>query len=590
MVGHRASGKVAPGMDVRKSKVVLIGLSAVLALYYTLPFLMKLTWWGVRDWDLFTTIAAVPVGTILEYGQFPFWNPYLSGGNILFHHPEVAVLSPFFLLYLVFGAVVGLKLQVLIAYFLGFWGSMRLFRTLGMAKGAAVVAAVAYFGSVHFALHFAEGHMPFTHYAFLPWFVHFVLEGARDRRYLVGAVIAPALMILGNGAAVPLVYTLVFTSILLVLRAVQTRTFREISGFVISVGLALAVTAVKFLPMAVYMMRNRWPGEPEESIPLAALGKMFFGFEHSLFVQNFAGQKWAWHEYGMYISPLLVAVAVYAAARRFRQQWPWVVIVGFFLLLGLGNFAPWSPWAILTSLPGFASLRATGRAMHFVVLGVAVLGGIGLTCLAKRATEAAWGKVWRWVVYGVGGIIVATNLALVWPIMSEAFRQPPKEIERSSVFRHVVDREPKAYENYLANRGSLVSPWLSAYHPSRGLVGPNNEVFPEYVVSGDIQVYSREYTPNRITYSLDAGRLGGQLVIGMGYDPGWKAVDGRKLTEMQGLIAFRVTPGRQSVELVYRTPYFFTGFVISLLTIIGMVLFRKRLFGGPQQEQAHVSS
>ena len=106
--------------DITKHKLFTPGLSAILSLFYTLPFLLKITWWGGRDWDLFTTMAAVPVGSLVDYGQFPFWNSYLGGGNILFHHPEVAVLSPFFLLYLVFGAVVGLKLQVLICYVIGF--------------------------------------------------------------------------------------------------------------------------------------------------------------------------------------------------------------------------------------------------------------------------------------------------------------------------------------------------------------------------------------------------------------------------------------------------------------------------------------
>ncbi|HPI33708.1 MAG TPA: YfhO family protein, partial [candidate division Zixibacteria bacterium] len=519
-------------------------------------------------------------GTVLHYGQFPFWNPYLGGGNILFHHPEVAVLSPFVLLYFLCGPVVGLKLQVLIAYFLGFWGSLRLFRTLGMPRGSTVVAAVAYFGSVHFALHFAEGHMPFTHYAFLPWFVHFVLKGAEDRRNLLGAVVALALMILGNGAAVPLLYTLLATALLLALRAAQRRSPAEARVFLLAVGLALALAAVKVLPMIAYLAQNRWTGDPAEAIPWSALPAMFFGLKHSLFVQNFAGQKWAWHEYGVYVSPLLVAAGAYAAVARFRRHWPWVVFIAFFLLLGLGNFAPWSPWALLTGLPGFESLRATGRAMHFVILGAAVLGGLGLGCWEDRARAAARGGWLRGAVVAAGLLIAATNLALAWPIMSEGFRKPPKHVDRSPEFRQVVDAEPHAFENYLANRGSLVSPWLSAYHPSRGLVGPGI-VYSELFSGGEAKVYVRDYTPNRITYTLNGGGHGGELVIGMGYDPGWRATDGRTITENQGLIAFPVTPGRQTVVLVYRTPYFSHGAVISLLTLGGMVLWRRRLFGRP---------
>ena len=135
--------KLLKMMDLRKPNILYPLSLVALTIYYVFPFLKRLDYWGVRDWDLFTTIAALPVGSILEYGQFPFWNPYMGGGNILFHHPEVAVLSPFFLLYLVFGAVVGLKLQVGICYLIGFWGSFRLFERLGHSRPAALARAQA---------------------------------------------------------------------------------------------------------------------------------------------------------------------------------------------------------------------------------------------------------------------------------------------------------------------------------------------------------------------------------------------------------------------------------------------------------------
>ena len=81
---------------------------------FTLPFLLKWSYIGVGDWELFVTMAAVPAKTILHYGQFPFWNPYIGGGNILFAHPEVGILSPFFSLILIFGPIAGLKIQILL--------------------------------------------------------------------------------------------------------------------------------------------------------------------------------------------------------------------------------------------------------------------------------------------------------------------------------------------------------------------------------------------------------------------------------------------------------------------------------------------
>ena len=562
-------------MNGKKSHLTYPLIFFGLALLYTLPFLLKLNYWGVRDWDLFTTIAAVPAGTILQYHQFPFWNPYLAGGNILFHHPEVAVFSPFLLLYLIFGAVVGLKLQVLICYFLGFWGSHRLFTRLGISSFAALLASVAYFGSVHFALHFAEGHMPFTHFCFLPWFVYFILKSVERLRHSLVAGVVLAVMILGNGGAVPLLYTLTFSALLFILLTIEQHRVMYFIGFVVATVSGILLSAVKFLPMTVYLIRNKWEGNPDESIPLTALGKIFFGLTHSLFARNFAGQYWNWQEYGAYISPLLVLLALAALVFAFKKTRIWLVLAAFFLVLGLGNFGSFSPWALLSRLPGFDAARCTGRSFQFVILSFAGLRGFGYDLLDLRISES--GRRWsKTILPVVAVIIMGTNFVLAWPIMSSAFTHHPQDVYRSANFTQVIDKKMHAYENYLANRGSLISPWLSAYHPSRGLVDATNNVLPEYALSGTVKVESRQYTPNRIVYGLDAA-TDGELVIGMGYDPGWRAKDGRNVFEKNGVIGFPYEAGRSKVELYYRTPHFMVGLLITVLTGLAMVVAWRRL-------------
>jgi hypothetical protein len=563
-------------MTLTKSKLLFPLVSLVLAVYCTLPFLLRYDYWGVRDWDLFTTIAAVPVGTIVHYGQFPFWNPYLGGGNILFHHPEVAVLSPFLLLLLVFGVVVGLKLQVAVCYFLGFWGSLKLFTSLGASKAAAIMAAVAYFGSVHFALHFAEGHIPFTHYAFLPWFVYFILTAGQKRRNIILAGIALALMVLGNGAAVPLLYTLLFSFVFFGILSVQERQLTYIRNFAVATVTGLGAAAVKLVPMVVYMFQNKWEGNPDESIPLSALGSIFFGLKHSLFAKNFPQQYWNWHEYGHYLSPLLVILAVIALLVSFRKHMVWLLTALFFFLLGLGNFGSFSLWALLTRLPGFESLRCTGRAFQFVDLSVAALGAFGFDILRRKISHARSQRWLRYPLPAVAAVVIGTNLVLVWPIMSSAFTQKPKTVRRSPVFTHVIDRQAKTYENFLANRGSLITPWLSAYHPSRALVGPGDTVYMEHILEGRAEIRRRYYTPNRIEYEI-FGESNGKIVIGMGYDPGWRVDDGRRLWPEQDLLAFAFQPGLQRVVLRYRPPFFFAGLMVSLISLAGILFFWRRL-------------
>ncbi len=554
--------------------------SGILALYYTLPFLLKLSWWGGRDWDLFTTMAAVPVGSILDYGQFPFWNPYLGGGNILFHHPEVAVLSPFILLHLLFGAVVGLKLQVLICYFLGFLGSCKLGERLGLSKVASLLVAVGYFGSVYFALHFAEGHIPFTHFCFLPWLALFIFRSAENVKFLVGAGWVIALIVLGNGAAIPLLYSLSFLLLLLFLFSLTQKQYVLLQNMFTSMLLGLGLAAVKFLPMVIYLYQNKWAGNPDESVPLSALGSIFFGLKHSLYEQLIAGQVWGWHEYGAYISPLVVIMAVAALLTAWRRHWFWAVTALFFLLLGLGNFGWYSPWALLSNLPGFSSARCTGRAFQFVILPVVVLGAYGYDMLKKQFHSHTRRSLLNTALGISVAIVIGTNLLLAWPIMAGAFVQPPENVTRSETFRQVIDEHPQAYKNYLANRGSLITPWLSAYHPSRGLVDITNTVHREYVLSGKVDSLTADYTPNRIEYSFNAEQRG-TMVIGMGFDPGWRVGDGRELTEEQGLISFKFEEGRNSVVLTYRTPYFFTGLIVSLFSVVVsfVVLFRFRKHG-----------
>ncbi len=566
--------------DKRFNLFLLTSLS-MLAIYYTLPFLLKLNYWGIRDWDLFTTVTAVPVGAIVDYGQFPFWNPYLMGGNILFHHPEVAIFSPFILLHLLLGPVVGLKIQVLICYFLGLRGSYRLGRTLGMSPVAGFLMAIGYFGSIHFALHIAEGHMPFTHFCFLPWFVHFVLQSMQVRRKIIWAGVMLALMILGNGGAVPLLYTALFSLLLFALRSLSEKKISYLTHLALAALIGIGLSAVKFIPMVIYLAQNRWPGFPNESIPLSALGTIFFGLEHSLLVKNFPEQFWAWHEYAAYISPLMVVLAVFGLAAQFGKRYIWLVLMAFFLALGLGNFGAFSPWAILSSLPGFSSARATGRSFQFVILSAAVLGGFGFDWLRQGWLMAR--KKWRYVLYAVAIVIAGTNLVFAWPVMSESFKHPPQFVRRSPDFAQGIDSPDKPYKNFLANRGSVEAPHLSAYHRRPALLDPFNKVAPEYVISGRLKVNWREYTPNIITYNI-TGLQAGEMQLGMGYDVGWRAVDGRKLRDQQGLIVVPFDEGPQTIELRYRTPYFYLALAIWIVCIAAAVWLYRRWSNDPAGE------
>jgi hypothetical protein len=418
--------------------------------------------------------------------------------------------------------------------------------------------------------------MSFTHFCFLPWLLYCLSEDTPRLRSVVLGAVALALMVLGSGAGVPLLWTLSLCVVWGVLRAIQAGNPRLLGRMALTVVLGLMLAAVKFVPMLVYAFGHLWPGSPGEFVPPGLLTAIFLGFDHSLLATNFEGQLWAWHEYGAYVSPILIALAAVGLARRFRAAWIWLGVLIFFFLLGLGNFGWLSPWSLLSALPGFASARCTARSFQFVILALAVLGGFGFDALYREATRSVRAHGWRYLLALAATVVVVTNVVLAWPIMASALRAAPQTIEPDREFTHVLDESPQLYANFLANRGSLTTPWFPLYHPARGLAQSDGTVLREYIKTGSAQILKADYTPNRIEYELISDSPG-DMVIGMGYDPGWRARDGRTVRSDQGLILVSFASGKDEFTLIYRPPYLVLGLILSLLALAVSVWLWRRV-------------
>ena len=547
------------------------------ALVFTLPFLLKWNYIGPRDWELFITMAAIPARSILYYGQFPFFNPYLAGGNILFAHPEVAVLSPFFVIILIFGAIGGLKLQVLLVYFLGFWGSWLFARRLGLSEISSYLVSFVYFGSSYFALHFSAGHMPFTHFCFLPWVLYFLLKADDNRKYLLAGALSLALMVLGNGAAIPFLYTSFFSGVFILLYSIEKNSYRYLKYYFFVIISGLFFSAVKFLPMSIELSHFPWSGKPDDFTPIGIIPSAFFSFDQYIFRELGSGFNWTWHEYGAYISPILVILAVVGLLYRFRACRLWLVTTIFFFVFGLGHFSDYSLWDLFLKLPGFASIRVPSRAFQFVVLSLAIMGGFGLDFIIVRLKNSV--SSIKYIAAVLVGLIFVGNFLINLPSFKTIDYKLPTKEKFNKEFRQEIGDAKNIYRSFQQNRGSLLSPWLSAYKESRGLVSKDNRVAMEYVMAGNLDVISRHYTPNRIEYEISP-KTNGKIIFGMGYDRGWSCTDGRKLSSEHDLLSSEFYKNDRTIILTYRTPWFYTGLAITLLTILlFMLIIFNRYFG-----------
>src|SRR3990167_557210 len=94
----------------------------ILSLIILYPIFKNITYLGTGDWDQHFFYNAVPRKTILSFYQIPLWNPYYCGGNVLLAHPESVWLNPFFIFVLIFGEVIGLKIELFLHLILGMFG------------------------------------------------------------------------------------------------------------------------------------------------------------------------------------------------------------------------------------------------------------------------------------------------------------------------------------------------------------------------------------------------------------------------------------------------------------------------------------
>ena len=123
------------------------------------------------DFDYYAQMYEASRISILEYGQFPSWNPWMSGGIPLYANPQFGLFSIQSLLGIPFGTIYGLKLSYVIYAMAGFWGMYTLGRKI-FNTGALRAGLIGY---VWVFCGFFAGHN-IMHYTFslfflLPWLI-----------------------------------------------------------------------------------------------------------------------------------------------------------------------------------------------------------------------------------------------------------------------------------------------------------------------------------------------------------------------------------------------------------------------------------
>jgi hypothetical protein len=549
-----------------------------------------------NDWDYVYVSQSLPIGAIRDFGELPLWTPYVCGGMPYLGNPLSRVLTPFFLLHLLFGVDLAVRLELVFHLAIAFAGAYCLARNVGHARSVSAVSALVFpTCSFHFA-HFAVGHTMLTlPFAYLPWPLALCIDAIRTGRYspaaLAGGVVA---LMFCEGGAYAMMYSILSLGVLLLALAVRDRSDRPLRVLGV-VALSLAgFGAVKFLPAyELIRVSPRYTTHADGFFPLLMLRALFSRNQDLL--QRNAYQLWPWHEYSAYVSPLFAALALAGAVLARRRSSVFTLCCAVFGALAVGYlFTIWepkprplaSPWSLLHRVPPFNSLRVPARFMAMVVLFAGVLTGFGAELLLVRG--GARGRALLFAL-ATAGLVDAWLVGT--PNLKYAFRErapvaaPPAP---PGGFAQYLDRAPPlldAEANSSSRMSTLVSRGLGVLncydpiHPRRAAVGVDEAGYRgEYFVAGEGSAKLVAWSPGRLSFDVSLPRAA-TLVVNENFDAHFRLASGTgDVVAHDGLLAVALPAGSERVTLAYRCLAFWTGAVLTLLTAVATcVLFRREV-------------
>jgi hypothetical protein len=521
-------GADGPGRQELARRAGLLVLLSLPILLFTLRFSILDARSGLSgDWAYFLQIYESARLSILEYHQFPWWNPWSLGGVPLYANPQFGLVSIQMPLVLLFGALAGLRLAVLGYMVLGFWGMHQLLRRLG-AKSDGIALLLSYiwiFGSFPI-LHLTVGHLTFATYLLVPWFLLALLNIERPRGWLWLGLITAFLI---NQAVHYVTIQMLLAGVLaglyrLARRPAEGPLLTRAKPYLLSIAVILPLVAHKLFHTLGYL------GEYARRVPEDAatpVGLLWAGLtrRQPLDPQVTFNASYGWHEYGAYPSLVTLGLFVSAAAMALRAPRSvglggglLLLTVAATLLLSLGAFAPFSPYALLHHVPPFDQMRVPSRWLGWTILAMilflarlprnhAVHLLLGLACLDLFTANHP--------------VLNSASQAYVAPAARADFEQFASYPSRQGDMRLLEATQANAGELY--GYEPIVNFYLGAapaqLDPLTDRCGINQGC--SFVLSGNATL--AEWTPNRIRLRRTAP---GPVVLNMNPGRNW-LVNGR---------------------------------------------------------------
>jgi len=576
-----------------------LGLASII---FCLPLFVNWGFWGINDWDYYLFNYAVARKTLLNHLQFPLWNPYYCGGNPLLANPQSFFLSPFFLVLLFFGELLGVKLLVLLHMFVGMAGAYFLGRQYGARGPAAFFPSLIFMMSAVYPLHIGTGHPIWFAQAFIPY-VFIFLNLSRQKSFHIFWAAGSLALIFFTGNIYYFIFTVLGATLWCLLEALGKNWLPALVKLAVLGLITFIFTAVKLIPMIEMVLAYGKPVSDSSSPGFEVLYKALFSRAQDLRSHQLTGQKWRWWEYGAYIGPLPFVIIIGGLLLNLRRLWKEAIIFIFFLLITLGSGFYF--WPLLKSMPLLENLRSPYRMSIYCLLIGGIFGALLLTKIGSYGQKKG-NKVIPILLPLLTAFIFVDLLMVNQVSLTRAFTIAPPSPEDKAGQNFIQVRQKKRfktfyqyshmYDNFLLNRGS-VNCYERLKLPIKAIPAKNwnNRLYKNYrgeyyfsncndgsfmaKVDGN-EVQQLLFSPNRQIFKVEKLTQPLCLLINQNYHQGWKAtidnssLEGIKVESKKGLIMAHLPAGSYKLELYYRPLSFIIGLIITIMGLLFIVVYK----------------
>lgn len=524
------------------------------------------------DWLFFQLFDEIARQTILEYHQFPLWNPYFCGGTTLIGNPQTTFLVPTFPLILIFGTTFGERLSNIPVLLVGCEGMWRLLRHLGIGRSGALLGAFAFpfFGRTWGWINNGQHGLP--GFALSGWVLYGYLRGLTRPLYLAlgAAFFAWQVSYRGIETTPEIALGLFVWALFEARRAyLEKRTLRATlwpigAGAILGI-LALGFAGLRMIPVLELITSHPRVINETRSLNLSQAFVELYALPPG--TKGFSAPGYAYIGWATY---LLFAGSVLFAKTRARAAIPLCVTL-FFMLLTSGMQGVFSPLVWLHRLPLLRSLRnptlwSCAVAFFMVLAAAYALDELGLFLRSFHRSR-----------------IVRFLALLLPPVIALGVGIDMLRIGYDHLHGHSFpwnwNTPPRVHQDFRQTRGNYFEFPLWPYIDRGTLACYDETPFPaspalrpdlpaeEYLADPSAgTVVRRAWTPNRIELTVTLLRPA-TVLVNQNYAPGWRASVG-KVHPQDGLLAVDLPAGTHALSLRMWPPLCTVGLFAMLLALL----------------------